>query len=89
MIGVTEIRGKNFLFGELLKVKSLVSCLRKSIECLCKHCFNLWICLFLVLLIQIICGLFCRACMATMGILYYRLVQRGLGEEELADDLQQ
>ncbi|KAF3435548.1 hypothetical protein FNV43_RR22637 [Rhamnella rubrinervis] len=29
------------------------------------------------------------ACMATMGILYYRLVQRGLGEEELADDQQQ
>lgn len=23
----------------------------------------------------------CRACMATMGILYYRLAQRGLGEE--------
>lgn len=77
------------------RLKSRVCCLRKSmywqitVQCLCKHYFNFWICLFLVLLIQIICGLFCRACMATMGILYYRLVQRGLGEEELADDLQQ
>lgn len=30
----------------------------------------------------------CRACMATMGILYYRLVQRGLGVE-LPDEEQQ
>lgn len=29
-----------------------------------------------------------RACLATMGILYYRLAQRGLGEE-LPDDEQQ
>ncbi|KAL6964102.1 hypothetical protein U1Q18_035157 [Sarracenia purpurea var. burkii] len=28
------------------------------------------------------------ACMATMGILYYRLAQRGFGEEELPDDEQ-
>lgn len=31
----------------------------------------------------------CRACMATMGILYYRLAQRGLGEEEMPGEEQQ
>lgn len=27
-----------------------------------------------------------RACMATMGILYYRLVQRGPGEDPINDE---